>query len=69
MGALAFDEFGRPFIIIKDQDKQKRLTGNAAIKVSMDSLFNFYLYQRLVHLAGLKRFLSKVFYQSYNQYL
>ncbi|XP_046656323.1 T-complex protein 1 subunit epsilon-like [Daphnia pulicaria] len=32
MGALAFDEFGRPFIIIKDQDRQKRLTGNAAIK-------------------------------------
>jgi hypothetical protein len=24
----------RPFIIIKDQDRQKRLTGNAAIKVS-----------------------------------
>jgi len=32
MGALAFDEFGRPFIILKDQDQQKRLTGNAAIK-------------------------------------
>lgn len=32
-GSLAFDEFGRPFIIIKDQDKQKRLTGNDAIKV------------------------------------
>ena len=39
MGALAFDEFGRPFIIIKDQDKQKRLTGNAAIKVSPCSLY------------------------------
>ena len=35
MGALAFDEFGRPFIILKDQDQQKRLTGNAAIKVSL----------------------------------
>ncbi len=33
-GSLAFDEFGRPFIIIKDQDKQKRLTGNDAIKVN-----------------------------------
>lgn len=33
-GSLAFDEYGRPFIIIKDQDKQKRLTGNEAIKVS-----------------------------------
>jgi T-complex protein 1 subunit epsilon len=31
-GSIAFDEFGRPFIIIKDQDKQKRLTGNDAIK-------------------------------------
>jgi len=32
MGSLAFDEFGRPFIIIRDQEKQKRLTGNEAIK-------------------------------------
>ena len=31
---LAFDEFGRPFIILKDQDKQKRLTGLDALKVS-----------------------------------
>jgi len=31
-GSLAFDEYGRPFLIIKDQDKQKRLTGNEAIK-------------------------------------
>ncbi|XP_022193311.1 T-complex protein 1 subunit epsilon [Nilaparvata lugens] len=31
-GSLAFDEYGRPFIIIKDQDKQKRLTGSEAIK-------------------------------------
>lgn len=32
-GSIAFDEYGRPFIILKDQDKQKRLTGNDAIKV------------------------------------
>ncbi|CAG7832916.1 unnamed protein product [Allacma fusca] len=31
-GSLAFDEFGRPFLIIKDQEKQKRLSGNEAIK-------------------------------------
>ncbi|XP_075217452.1 chaperonin containing TCP1 subunit 5 [Lycorma delicatula] len=31
-GSLAFDEFGRPFIIIRDQEKQKRLTGSDAIK-------------------------------------
>jgi T-complex protein 1 subunit epsilon len=31
-GSIAFDEYGRPFIILRDQDKQKRLTGNEAIK-------------------------------------
>jgi len=43
MGALAFDEFGRPFIIIKDQDRQKRLTGNAAIKVSYPANISYLL--------------------------
>ncbi len=33
VGTLAFDEFGRPFFILKDQDKQRRLTGIEAIKV------------------------------------
>lgn len=32
-GSIAFDEFGRPFIIIRDQDRQKRLTGIDALKV------------------------------------
>lgn len=31
---LTFDEFGRPFIIIRDQEKKKRLTGIQAHKVS-----------------------------------
>ncbi|XP_030022307.1 T-complex protein 1 subunit epsilon [Manduca sexta] len=31
-GAVAFDEYGRPFIILKDQDRQKRLTGIDALK-------------------------------------
>jgi len=31
-GSLAFDEYGRPFIIVRDQDSQKRLTGLNAIK-------------------------------------
>lgn len=31
-GSIAFDEYGRPFIILRDQDKQKRLTGHDAIK-------------------------------------
>lgn len=32
-GSIAFDEYGRPFIILRDQDKQKRLTGIDALKV------------------------------------
>ncbi|KAG8009414.1 T-complex protein 1 subunit epsilon [Nibea albiflora] len=32
MGTLAFDEYGRPFIIIKDQDKKTRLSGIDALK-------------------------------------
>eukprot|EP00088_Acartia_fossae_P064749 TRINITY_DN7975_c0_g1_i1.p1 TRINITY_DN7975_c0_g1~~TRINITY_DN7975_c0_g1_i1.p1 ORF type:complete len:540 (-),score=204.63 TRINITY_DN7975_c0_g1_i1:254-1873(-) len=32
VGSLAFDEFGRPFLIMKDEEKQNRLTGNDAIK-------------------------------------
>lgn len=32
MGQIAFDEYGRPFIILKDQDSQKRLTGIEAHK-------------------------------------
>ncbi|XP_035717930.1 T-complex protein 1 subunit epsilon-like [Vespa mandarinia] len=31
-GTVAFDEYGRPFIILRDQEKQKRLTGIDAIK-------------------------------------
>lgn len=36
VGTLAFDEFGRPFFILKDQDRQKRLTGSEAIKVTFN---------------------------------
>lgn len=32
MAQLAFDEYGRPFIVLKDQDKQERLTGLEALK-------------------------------------
>lgn len=31
-GTLAFDEYGRHFLILRDQDRQKRLTGSDAIK-------------------------------------
>ncbi|KAG0711919.1 T-complex protein 1 subunit epsilon [Chionoecetes opilio] len=32
MGQLVFDEYGKPIIILKDQDQQKRLTGIEALK-------------------------------------
>jgi len=32
MGSLAFDEFGRPFLIMKDEESQVRISGNDAIK-------------------------------------
>ncbi|CAK1548853.1 unnamed protein product [Leptosia nina] len=31
-GTVAFDEYGRPFIILRDQENQKRLTGIDALK-------------------------------------
>ncbi|KAK2117598.1 hypothetical protein P7K49_004484 [Saguinus oedipus] len=34
MGTLAFDEYGRPFLIIKDQDRKSRLMGLEALKVT-----------------------------------
>lgn len=34
-GSIAFDEFGRPFIILRDQENQKRLTGLDALKVRL----------------------------------
>lgn len=36
-GAVAFDEYGRPFIILRDQDKQKRLTGTDALKSHIEA--------------------------------
>lgn len=32
-GSIAFDDYGRPFIILKNQDQQKQLTGIEAVKV------------------------------------
>lgn len=37
-GTFAFDEYGRPFIILRDQESQSRLTGNDAIKVSQKNI-------------------------------
>lgn len=42
-GSIAFDEYGRPFIIIRDQDKQKRLTGLDALKVGYVIYFSNYV--------------------------
>lgn len=33
--SLTFDEHGRPFLIVKEQDKKQRLTGIDAQKVCM----------------------------------
>ncbi len=35
IGSLAFDEYGRPFLILRDQANQNRLTGKDAIKVDI----------------------------------
>lgn len=35
--SLAFDEYGRPFIIIREQDKKKRTKGLEAHKVSYNT--------------------------------
>merc|ERR1719499_288311 len=32
MGSLAFDEYGRPFLIMRNQENESRLTGKDAIK-------------------------------------
>jgi hypothetical protein len=37
--ALAFDEFGRPFIILRDQGEQERITGLAALKARRQNRF------------------------------
>ena len=36
--SLAFDEYGRPFIVIKEQDTKTRIKGVDAIKVHISSL-------------------------------
>ena len=39
-GNLAFDEYGRPFLILRDQASQQRLTGKEAIKVNRGHTWN-----------------------------
>ena len=33
--SLAFDEFGRPYIIVREQEKKKRLKGLDAVKTNL----------------------------------
>lgn len=35
--SLAFDEFGRPYIILREQDKKSRIKGIEAIKINLES--------------------------------
>ncbi len=35
--SLAFDEFGRPYIILREQDKKARIKGIEAIKINLES--------------------------------
>jgi hypothetical protein len=37
LGQLAFDEYGRPFIIIRDQGNKARLSGIEAHKVNTEA--------------------------------
>lgn len=37
--SLAFDEYGRPFIILKEQDSKTRIKGVEAIKVKLKFIF------------------------------
>ncbi len=41
--SLAFDEYGRPFIVIREQDKKKRTKGLEAHKVSRPTTTQSYL--------------------------
>ncbi len=38
MGSIAFDEYGRPFIILRDQETKQRLSGIEAHKVRVFAL-------------------------------
>lgn len=44
LGTLAFDEYGRPFIIIRDQDSKTRVSGIDAHKVIIGILIILILY-------------------------
>lgn len=45
-GSIAFDEYGRPFIIIRDQETKGRLTGIEAHKVGL--LWKIWTYEQVL---------------------
>lgn len=51
VGHLAFDEQGRPFFILRDQEKQRQLTGIEALKVSyfLQTSSNHSFIQSFIH--------------------
>lgn len=63
-GSIAFDEFGKPFIILRDQEQQKRLTGNDAIKVSFEhfSIFCILTMNHAIKPTDSRGKISKKFY-------
>lgn len=46
--SLAFDEYGRPFLIVREQEKKQRLQGLEAQKVTIMN-FNTFI---LIHLLS-----------------
>ena len=54
--SIAFDEFGRPFIIIREQEKKKRLKGLEAFRVS--NCFEYFCKIYLVKYLGRKNSLK-----------
>jgi len=62
VGTLAFDEYGRPFIILKDQEKQKRLVGIDAHKVwSVVNVFYWLFEVRECHILLLNTDISVLY--------
>lgn len=54
--SLAFDEFGRPFIILREQESKKRLKGPEAYKVYKNPIIFYIIY--IIDFAELLIFLN-----------
>lgn len=58
--SLAFDETGRPFIILREQQKKKRVKGLEAHKVSLTAECIRKLSNRLNSITRLKRLIKRI---------